>query len=671
MATVDARWLSERLLDLLGVPPEEVAPEEPVDGPLTLEQLRPQLPVRLHRFDAPLEVAVEGIQPRRPLLVLDADHHPVILAERVGSLIAVEDLSGGRTWLELDALARRIGVGDPRREIGVLSVEPREKRRDYATALAPWREAGAILRGDTGDFGAIIVYAVGVGILSLTMPLAVQMLVNAVAFGTVLQPIVVLALLLGGGLFFAAALRALQTWVVEVVQRRLFVRIIGEAGDRIVHAHAKAFDKYHGPELLNRVFDVFSAQKAIASLLLQGVEAVLTALFGLLLLGLYHPVLLGFGFAILVGAAVVFVALGRGATRTTLAESSAKYAVAQQLQEMAQHFHAVKMSGGGERAMQRLDRLAGEWLRSRAGHFRIVFRQILGGLGLQVLASSVLLGLGGWLVIERELSIGQLVAAEIVVTAVVSSLSKLSSKLETVYDLVAAADKLWKVLHLPTERTDGAPPPAASGATRVEITGLTTQGSEVSGLDLEVSPGDVLAITGAARAASAVVEHVVGFREPQNGVIRIDGFDLRDANLRMLRERVAVVRDAEVWPTTILDNVRAVGRTVTVSEVWKALELVGLAGIVRKLPEGLHTLLVSNGQPLPRLGGIRLGLARALAADPGLLIIDGALDGFPPGEAGNLLDRLARGRTIILVTTSPELADRATRRVTLRAEVRS
>jgi putative ABC transport system ATP-binding protein len=670
MATVDPRWLSERLLDLLGVSPEEALVDEPLEGPTELDQLGLLLPVRLQRFDAPLEIAVEGIQPRRPLLLLDGDGDPLILTERVGRLVAVEDASGGRTWLELDDLARRLGVGDPRRELGILSVEPREGRRDYADELAPWREAAAILRGDTGDLGAIVVYAVGVGILSLAMPLAVQMLVNAVAFGTVLQPIVVLALLLGGGLVFAAALRAAQTWVVELVQRRLFVRVVGQAGDRILRAQTRAFERVHGPELLNRIFDVFSAQKAVASLLLQGVESVLTSLFGLLLLGLYHPVLLGFGLAILVGAGIVFVFLGRGATRTTLAESGAKYAVAEHLQVMAHHMHAVKMAGGGERAMQRLDALAGEWLRHRAAHFRVVFRQILGGLGLQVLASSVLLGLGGWLVIERELSIGQLVAAEIVVTAVVASLSKLSSKLETVYDLVAAADKLWKVLHLPTERADGAPPPPAHGATRVEISGLVTEHADVVGLDLEISRGEVVAITGSPRATAALVEHVVGLREPQKGAIRIDGFDLRDANLAMARERIAFVREAEVWPSTVLDNVRAVRRAVSVSRVWEVLELVGLASMVRKLPDALYTKLLPSGAPLPRLGGARLTLARALAADPGLLVLEGALDAFPPGEARNLLDRLARGRTVLLVTTSPQLADRATRRVHLRSEAR-
>src|SRR5690606_36082573 len=137
--------------------------------------------------------------------------------------------------------------------------------------------------------------------------------------------------------------------------------------------------------------------------------------------------------------------------------------------------------------------------------------------------SSVLLGLGGWLVIERELSIGQLVAAELVVTAVVASLSKLSSKLETVYDLVAASSKVWKVLKLPTEREDGVAPPPARGASRVEIHALVTRDAEVSGLDLAINPGEVLAVTGSPRATSALVEHVVGLREPRDGVISIDG----------------------------------------------------------------------------------------------------------------------------------------------------
>src|SRR5690606_31252541 len=118
--------------------------------------------------------------------------------------------------------------------------------------------------------------------------------------------------------------------------------------------------------------------------------------------------------------------------------------------------------------------------------------------------------------------------------------------------------------------------------------GLVTRDAEVSGLDLAISPGEVIAVSGPPRATTALVEHLVGLRDPRKGAIVIDGIDLRDAHLPLLRERIALVREPEVWPRSVLENVRAVGRVVSVSRVWEALEIVGLAHIVRGLPEGLH-----------------------------------------------------------------------------------
>lgn len=665
-------WIADRLVELAGIAPAALLGEvDPPDAP-PLARLARRLPgARWRHFEAPLRVALDGVAKGRPLLALDPAGELVLIAERRVSLVAVEDRENGRAWLSPDELAARLGLASASAEASFVAPEAREAvAHDHEHS--PWREAFLILKGDVGDFGSIVVYAIGVGLLSLALPLAVQTLVGTVAFGTVLQPIVVLALLLAAGLVFAATLRALQAWVVELVQRRLFVRLVGELGDRLVHVHVKAFERCHGPELVNRFFDVFTAQKAVAGLLLQGVEALLTAIFGLLVLALYHPVLLAFGFAIVLGAFVVFVLLGKGATKTTIAESKAKYEVAGHLEEMARHLFALKLSGGGEHAMRQLDTLAANWLTRRAAHFRIIFRQMIGALFLQVLASATLLGLGGWLVVERELTIGQLVAAELIVTAVVASLSKLGGKLDTVFDLVAAADKLGHLLHLPAERRGGELPVSREGPIRVEVQSLSSEGGELSELTLEVDRGEILAVTGDPSAASTLVELLFGLREPKGGEVRIDGHDLRDVDLTTLRRRMAVVRDPEVWPATIADNLRAVGQPVTIASMWKALDAVGLGDVVRALPDGLHTALVPSGSPLPRLGGIRLTLARALVANPGLLVLDGALDALPPGEGAVLLERLAKGRTMIAVTTDPDLASRGSRRLVMRAaEVRS
>ena len=222
---------------------------------------------------------------------------------------------------------------------------------------------------------------------------------------------VLLALALTG----AGILRALQIRIAEMLQRRLFVRLVTEIGARLPRVSGTALRDANGPELLNRFFDVFTTQKSVASLLLGGIDAVLIGLVGLIVLAFYHPALLAFDLVLILGAAFVLIPLGRGGTATSIAESKAKYAVVGWLEEMARHPLSFKLAGGDDLARFQVETLARSYLDKRDRHFRIVYRQVVGALSIEVVASVALLAVGGLLVIERQLSIGQLVAAELIV----------------------------------------------------------------------------------------------------------------------------------------------------------------------------------------------------------------------------------------------------------------
>src|SRR5690606_23632125 len=264
------------------------------------------------------------------------------------------------------------------------------------TSLTPLRRLLRLLAPDRGDLWVVITYAAGIGVLVLATPIAVQALVNTVAFGTLMQPLVVLAALLLMCLSFAATLRGLQIWVVEILQRRVFMRIVEDLSHRLPHARWTALGS-QGPELVNRFFDVFTLQKAIASLLINGLEVVLTAVVGMLVLAFYHPWLLAFDLVLLCAVLFIIFVLGRGATDSAIEESKTKYAVAAALEEMARHPTAFKTAGGAAHASLRSDELSRKYLLARHAHFRVLMRQIGGALGLQAAASAALLALGGYL----------------------------------------------------------------------------------------------------------------------------------------------------------------------------------------------------------------------------------------------------------------------------------
>jgi ABC-type bacteriocin/lantibiotic exporter with double-glycine peptidase domain len=535
---------------------------------------------------------------------------------------------------------------------------------DAAIRPSPLRRARQLLALDQRDVAVIVIYGVALGLLSLAVPIAVQSLVNTVAFGSLLQPLFVLTILLAVALFGAAVLRALQVRVVEMLQRRLFVRIVTEIGDRLPRVRASALREANGPELLNRFFDVFTTQKSVASLLLGGIDAVLIALVGLLVLAFYHPALLAFDLVLIIGAVIVLVPLGRGGTKTSIAESKAKYAVAGWLEEMARHPLSFKLAGADTLAKSQVETLARSYLDRRDAHFRIVFRQLIGALTIEVVASVALLAVGGLLVIQRQLSIGQLVAAELIVTAVVASIAKLGGKVETFYDLVAAVDKLGEILDLPLERGDGEVLPPGAGDAPVlaldEVEPRTNRGVAPPHFSMALAAGERVALSGAAQEeTSALADAIFGLSTPRSGLIEVNGHDVRDLSLRDLRSRVTLVRGPEVLPGSVLDNLRAVDPDLTADQAWDALGRVGLVDVVKAFPEGLRAPILADGAPLTRSQVIGLTIARALAGAPSVLILDRTLDRLATEDGIALADRLTADRDVAFLVVSDDEAIQA------------
>lgn len=530
---------------------------------------------------------------------------------------------------------------------------------------SPTQRLFGLLRSETRDLWVVLTYAVGVGLLSLVVPIATASLVNTVSFGTVIQPLVVLTFLVLVGLSFEGLMRALQFWVVEVLQRRIFVKVALDLARRLPRVHATAFDRASGPELVNRFFDVLTVQKTAATLLLDGLAVLLQALIGTLLLAFYHPILLAFDAVLVAGMFVILVPLGRGAIDTSVQESKAKYAVAAWLEEIARLTHAFRGGAPADFAERRVDQLSQRYLSARAAHFAIVFRQHVGSLTFKAVLSAALLGVGGWLVIQRGLTIGQLAAAELVVTAVVAGMAKFAKQLESWYDLVTAADKLGHLTDLPLERTDGHDVPDASPrGVRLELRAVTFshdgRSDALRDVSLSVAPGGRVAVLGRSGSGkSTLAEIITGRRVAQSGNVFIEGADLRELSLDAVRAAVAVVRDVEIFDGTVAENV-SVGRPdVTPERVRAALSALRLDDEVAALSDGVNTWLSTRGAPLSATQAHTLMFARAIASQPRMIVVDGALDGLDAEVVRDVMGALtAPGApwTLLVLTHRDEIA---------------
>lgn len=594
------------------------------------------------------------------------------------------------TWIASRKLQRQLSQGVTSPIINYLAVEPaapyaaaslsnssqgshQEADSHEHHALPPLRRLVRILRLDGRDIWVILVFAVGVGILSLATPIAVELLVNSIAFGSLVQPVLVLSLILFICLAFMAGMQLIQTIVVELMQRRLFVRCVADLAYRLPRVRTSAFDQQYGPELVNRFLDVAIFQKSLATLLLDGLFIVLQAIVGMIVLAAYHPYLLGYDVILLAMIAGIIFVLGRGATVTAVEESRAKYDTTSQLEELARLPISIKMGAGPAQATLAADRSARRYLRARATHFRILLRQIIASFGMQVVSSTVLLGLGGWLVIQRELTLGQLVAAELIVGNIARSFAKFGKYLESFYDLLAATDKLGHLFDLPLERRSGDSLPQSQKAMSVEIKDVGYHyphcADVFANLNAVLPPRSLTAIVGCSGSGkSTLLELLYGARLATGGYIKFDNVEVRQIDLEKLRSEVAMVQHPEILAASIFENIRWGRADLTVSDVNQILDAVGLLDTILQLPAGIDTVLTQTGRPLSWSQSRAIVMARALVGRPRLLLIDGFLDGMAEELKRRIADVVfapSAPWTLVLVTNDKLLQDRCQRSITL------
>lgn len=546
-----------------------------------------------------------------------------------------------------------------RRSMSISTEGPHEHERSPVSRII------SLLRAERGDIWVVIAFALVSGLLGITTPLAVEALVNTVAFGRFFQPVIVLSLMLLAFLLFQAATKALQTFIVEIIQRRLFARVAADLAYRLPRTTLDAFGSSHPPELVNRFFDIVTVQKVVAELLLSGITVLLSAIVGMAVLAFYHPFLLAFDIVLILMMLFTVFVLGQGAVKTSIKESKTKYVMASWLEDLARCRTSFRHHGAPEFALERSNQLIFNYLSARKKHFRILMRQIIFLLLIQALASTALLGIGGWLVISKQLSLGQLVAAELIVAIVVGSFAKLGKHVESFYDLLASIDKLGHLFDLEMERMDGILTMPVSGV--VEATALTCHGDHGEAyfhdLSFRITSGQHTALCGDSKGPLVLLEILFGLREPTSGAIAVYGINPKDIRPDILRSKFALARDIEVFAGTVAENVHMARSGVSVNHVRTALDIAGLLPAVLRLSNGMETELSQTGAPFTRAELAKLMIARAIAGQPDYLLIDGLLDSFSEADGTQLLDALLAAEnqwTVILATHRSALRKRMT-----------
>lgn len=575
-------------------------------------------------------------------------------------LMVLDELGEQPLRLRGPALVRWLAAHGATRPMPWLAIEPRQ----MLSALShPPTEFARLLRSfvlERREIYVVLVYGVAMAVASLAVPVAAQALVNTISATAMVQPVLALSLLLLVALGSVGVLRVLQLTAQERVHRRLWVRGVTDWIRRLPRTSRASRQVASNRELSNRFLDLCTLQKDFQSLLLDGTSLVLVTSASLVMLAFYHPFLLAFDALLIVGIALVLLS-GFGAERRAIAESNAKWALFAWMDDVAGTRVMFADPRGRALSDVRGELLLRDWLHARGRYFRALLRHVVTGAVLEVLATVSVLALGGWLVISRELTLGQLVAASVLVSQIGAGVGRLGRQLDPIYEGVAAVQTMGKALDADLEPTGGEVLPALDRPLAVEL--VAPDGPAV----LSLQPGDSLGLVGASDSHSRVLDLLYGLYG-RAGLptlaARLDGYDVHLAELESLRGQVALVRGAEVVCASLLENLVGAGWTGSHEELHRLLDLVDLRHTVLGLPGGFDQVLLPDGDagPLTESALRRLALVRALLARPRLLLLDLGLDrlGLTPARRAALLDWIFdrdRPWTLIVVTDSVDSGD--------------
>lgn len=485
-----------------------------------------------------------------------------------------------------------------------------------------------ILKPETSFYIISVVYGIGVSVLTLAIPISVQSLVNTVTFGVVLQPLIVLSIVLLSLLIFSGFLYALQKYIVELFQRHFYARTTADVAVKLVNASFDDITRRNGVELVNRYFDIMTVQKSVSKLLIGGVAVILQTLVGLILLAFYHPYFLVFDIVLIFLIWLTWYLFWKKAIKSAIYESKAKYKVANWLEEMARVNFFFKTWAKKRYALKESDKNINNYLDSRKRHFRKVFIQACLLILIYAIMSALILGLGGYLVIRGQLSLGQLVAAELVVTVILAGFAKFGSYLESFYDLFAALDKISELYDIETIEYQDHHDFSQDGQLDLVLDKAVFRTNHYTfNLDYTFEKGKNYAVHCFYASAKFVfLDLVQKVKQPNNGKLNLGAVTYEQLSVFDIRDKVNLINNPVVIEGSLLDNLTFGLEHVQKSKINEVISLVELDKAVSHFPEGLNTKLLPSGHPLWRSQLIRLEVARAILSGCEIIILSENFD---------------------------------------------
>lgn len=529
--------------------------------------------------------------------------------------------------------------------------------------MTPLKRFINLLKLDKKDIIQIFFYAIFAGIVSLSLPLGIQAIINFIQAGRISVSWMVLVFLVVLGVAFVGALSLMQLRITENLQQKIFVRSSFEFAYRIPKFKFEEIYGKYTPELANRFFDTLTIQKGTSKLLIDFSAALLQITFGLILLSLYHPFFIIFGILLMFLLYFIFKFSYTPGLESSLKESKFKYKVASWLQELARNSNSFKRENYHEFALIKNDKLVQDYLNYREKHFNIIRKQFIQLISFKVIITASLLLIGGFLVLNEQMNIGQFVAAEIIILLVINSVEKIILGLETFYDVLTSIEKIGQITDMEIEQETYVNQTECYNSISLEADNICfhfpdSNENVLENINLTIEQGEKICIDGDnGSGKTTLIRLLAGIIQPTYGALYINDDTFRKINLAQYRAHIACLTQGEtLFEGTIAQNLMF-GYSVNNDEIKSALDAVQLTSFIKTLPEGLDTKIHPEGKQLSSSNAQKILLARCIISKPRILFLENPTDKMDEETSTKIIDYLTDSKrhwTLVVASKNPK-----------------
>jgi len=541
--------------------------------------------------------------------------------------------------------------------------------------LTPLQRFISLLRLDKKDISQVFFYAIFAGLVSLSLPLGIQAIINLIQSGRVSVSWIVLVIIVIIGVALVGFLSIMQLRITENLQQKIFVRSSFEFGYRLPKIKFEEIYNQYPPELANRFFDTITIQKGASKLLIDFSSALLQIVFGIILLSLYHPFFIFFGLILLLLLYVIFKFSFESGLSTSLKESKYKYKVVSWLQEIARNNFSFRKKTNFEYALNKNNTIVSQYLDYREKHFNIIKRQYIQLIIFKVIITAGLLFIGGYLVLNQKMNIGQFVAAEIIILLVINSVEKIIFGLETLYDVLTAIEKIGQISDLETEPSQHISNEICYNNLILEAENINFKFPEstdfvLNKINLKIQDSEKIILEGDNGSGKTTLIRILsGLIQPTSGSFFINDDTYRKIDLQQYRSQISTIINGETpFEGTILENITFNNPAINQENIKWAIESVKLGSFIKSLPKGLDTKIYPEGKQLSSSNAQKILLARSIINKPKILFYEDALDRMDDHVAKEIIDFLTSSEnkwTLIVSSKNPYWKEKCTRKITM------